>query len=152
MSSSHSLLHPYREGQEIQVDFARKAATDKVTMSCTILKAFHPFTNSQVLKVSIRNHESVGIPQLAAMKLLDRRFLERTTTPKWNPAVEPVFRKSMEDIKAGLIPCPNTGTNGKDWDYDEDEGTWPDWWHEKRVYIVNCHLFKELMFRASTGP
>ncbi|KAI1783132.1 hypothetical protein LXA43DRAFT_956618 [Ganoderma leucocontextum] len=112
-----SVLPELVEGKELHLclqNTSSSSSSDRMALTCTIEKAFRPFTLSPVLLVSLAHPSStspdgqVSLPASAILKLYDRRCLvnNRETYDEgepWSLDKEREYQRYLDDVATGAV-------------------------------------------------
>ena len=131
-----SILPEFIEGRELRLflsNTSSSSSTGKTPLTCTIMKAFRPFTLSPVLLVSLAQPSSPShdnespLPTTAILKLYDRRCLTNTRDEfdegaPWSLDKEREYRQYLEDVTNGTIARGDFASQTFMWDNEVSDG------------------------------
>ncbi|KAI8992801.1 hypothetical protein BD414DRAFT_482257 [Trametes punicea] len=124
-----SLFPEFLEGKELRLSLSSTDTSSSIAptaLSCTIVKAFRPFTMSAVLLVSIvqpsaRLHDGLLLPSTAIVKLYDRRCVSNTRDDfddgkSWSLDKEREYRRYLDDVATVSVTQGNFDNPTYLWD------------------------------------
>ncbi|KAM5534805.1 hypothetical protein V8D89_011521 [Ganoderma adspersum] len=129
------ILPEFVEGRELRLFLSNTGSppsTVKTALTCTVVKAFRPFTLSPVLLVSLAqlsptSHDEPSLPTTAILKLYDRRCLKNTRDDfdegaPWSLDKEREYRQYLEDVAEGSIARGEFASQTFMWDSEVSDG------------------------------
>ncbi|TBU42053.1 hypothetical protein BD309DRAFT_924301 [Dichomitus squalens] len=129
-----ALFHEFVEGKELRLSLpnAGSSSSTAPALSCTIMKAFRPFTMSPVLLVSLiqpstPTHGDAVLPTTAIIKLYDRRCLSNVRDEfdegkPWSLDKEQEYRQYLDDVATGSVARGDFDSPTFMWDNDVSDG------------------------------
>nr|VWO96103.1 N/A [Ganoderma boninense] len=136
VSKEETLILPELiEGGRLRLSFSNASSSssaERTALTCTIVKAFRPFTLSPVLLVSLDqssapSHDQAALPTTAILKLYDRRCLtnireEFDEGASWSLGKEREYRQYLDDVATGTVPSGDFASQTFMWDNEVSDG------------------------------
>ncbi|KAI1796099.1 hypothetical protein LXA43DRAFT_1057875 [Ganoderma leucocontextum] len=146
-----SILPDLVEGGQLRLflpDGASSSSTGRTALTCTIVKAFRPFTLSPVLLVSLVQpfsapHGRASLPASVILKLYDRRCLSNTRNDfdegkPWSLDKEHEYRQYLDHVAKGIVVRGDFASPSFLWDNDVTDGEFEAYLQHQAQKIFNA--------------